>query len=206
MIFLVLVPAVSFALFSHTLFHTASMIQFDRTIHTFFESWSTPSTLSFFRWITYWGEWRFLFPFLLAFSVLLLFCRRWKAAILLFISCTIGMRLNAALKVFFGRERPEPFDPSLLPPSLAYPSGHAFGALVFYFLLFYAVGALWPGNPLRKAGWWIVSLWIFLIGLSRVGLGVHWASDVVGGYLAGAFWISLTLWIGRKGKVWHATR
>lgn len=194
----------SFILFSHALFHTPFLASLDRTIYAFFASWDSTSTVAFFLWVTYWGQWRFLFPVLLGASVFLLFFRRWKASILLFLSCTVGMRLNVALKVFFGRERPEAFDPSLLPPSLAYPSGHAFGALVFYFLLFYAVGVLWPHHALRKAAWWIVFLWIFLIGLSRVGLGVHWATDVVGGYLAGAFWITLTLWIGKKGRLWHA--
>lgn len=196
----------SFILFSHFLFHAPILLSFDRSIYGFFESWSSPQTLALFRWITHWGEWKFLFPALLCICVFLLFLKRWKASLLLFLVNTIGMRLNAALKVFFGRERPEPFDPSVLPPSLAYPSGHAFGALVFFFLVFYTARVLWPNHPFRKPVLFTTLALILSIGLSRVGLGVHWGTDVVGGYLEGAFWIALTLWIGKKGGVWRAAR
>lgn len=194
----------SFLLFSHFLFHAPILFSLDRTIEAFFESWATAGTVTVFRWISHLGEWRFLFPFLLCVCVFLLFLRRWKAALFLFLSNTLGMRLNAALKVFFGRERPEPFDPVDLPPSLAYPSGHAFGALVFFSLLFYTVRILWPNHSFRKVAPFAAFFLILLVGLSRVGLGVHWATDVIGGYLEGAFWIALTLWIGKKGRVWHA--
>lgn len=196
----------SFLLFSHFLFHAPFLFSLDRTIEAFFESWATPQTVAIFRWITHLGEWKFLFPFLLCVCVFLLFLRRWKVALLLFLSNTLGMRLNAALKVFFGRERPDPFDPSDLPPSLAYPSGHAFGALIFFFLLVYTARVLWPKHPLKKPASLAAFVLIFLIGLSRVALGVHWTTDVIGGYLEGAFWITLTLWIGKKGGVWRAAR
>jgi undecaprenyl-diphosphatase len=75
--------------------------------------------------------------------------------------------------------------------SYSFPSGHAFGSIV-------GVGALLlVGLPLVRPGWRrpLIALGVLIVGLvgfARVGLGVHYLSDVVGGWLIGAAWLAAT--------------
>jgi len=97
--------------------------------------------------------------------------------------------LDNALKYGFQRVRPVPFF-GLVPNSYSFPSGHA----LFSFCLYAALAGI---AVQRVSSAWIRGLiWAFaagliaLVGLSRIYLGMHYPSDVIGGYLAGAFWVS----------------
>jgi membrane-associated phospholipid phosphatase len=99
--------------------------------------------------------------------------------------------LDTLLKHLIRRPRPIYATAVLHGYSFSFPSGHAMASLVAYGLLAYLLVAFW----LR--GWWIrvavisaAALLILTIGLSRLYLGVHYFSDVVGGYAAGVLWLS----------------
>src|SRR5205814_405069 len=75
--------------------------------------------------------------------------------------------------------------------SPSFPSGHAVGPAMFFGMLSYILIC-----TTRRLGWSLVPLWIVLIallGFSRLYLGVHWFSDVIGGWLFGFGWAAL--WI-----------
>jgi undecaprenyl-diphosphatase len=110
--------------------------------------------------------------------------------------------LSTWLKVIFHRMRPDLFP---LVPSVgySYPSGHAMAAIAFYPVLAYVISVVLAGPPAATStggggGGWLSSrpcvlgglviVVTLLIGASRIYLGVHFASDVVGGYLAGGAW------------------
>jgi undecaprenyl-diphosphatase len=83
----------------------------------------------------------------------------------------------------FSRERPRLFDKIELPTDYSFPSGHAMSAVGIYGVVAAALIALYPRarRPVIAAA---IAL-IALIGLSRIYLGVHWPSDVIGGFLGG---------------------
>src|SRR2546422_3373483 len=75
--------------------------------------------------------------------------------------------------------------------SWSFPSGHAMGSLIGYGMLAYVLAVLWIHR--RSAQISVVlgaALLILAIGLSRLYLGVHYFSDVMGGYAAGLLWLS----------------
>ncbi|MGB2900942.1 MAG: phosphatase PAP2 family protein [Candidatus Acidiferrum sp.] len=101
----------------------------------------------------------------------------------------IGMAvLDVTLKLAFHRPRPVGyFGPT--PTTYSFPSGHAMGSVCFYGVLAAILAARASG---RAAKWWIWTgavLLIGMIGYSRIYLGVHYPSDVIAGYCAGAVWV-----------------
>jgi membrane-associated phospholipid phosphatase len=104
-----------------------------------------------------------------------------------------GMLLNVAMKQVFQRARPHFDNPLLTLASYSFPSGHAAGATLFYG--FVVVLLL---SQVCQRGWRIAIvaaavLMVFLVCLSRVYLGVHYLSDVVGGVVEALLWLALCL-------------
>lgn len=102
-----------------------------------------------------------------------------------------GSLLNAVLKLVIQRPRPPYAAAYLRHYSWSFPSGHAMISLISYGMLAYLVAVLWVHRrSLQVAIVLGATLLIAGIGLSRLYLGVHYFSDVVGGYAAGVLWLS----------------
>jgi membrane protein DedA with SNARE-associated domain len=136
-------------------------------------------------------------PLLLGVSLALaLACawRRWWAACgLLALTVGGGELVSWLLKGLFARPRPLMPPPFVTLASYSFPSGYAMRAVLFYGLL----GALilpWIGSW-RNRVWIVVAegVLVLLIGFSRLYLGVHYLSDVLAGYAAGAVWLACTI-------------
>lgn len=97
------------------------------------------------------------------------------------------------LKVIFQRVRPD-FHRLIEIGGYSFPSGHAMNAIAVYGILSFL---LWRHIPSRMGRIILVTfstLMIFLIGFSRIYLGVHYPSDVLAGYFAGAFLLLISIW------------
>jgi len=118
----------------------------------------------------------------------LLLRRRSASALLLAATVLLERSLVDALKQMVGRPRPD-FGVDWLPHSLAYPSGHSANSLTAF------LGAAILLAPAHNRGPWATGalLAAFLVGLSRIYLGVHWPSDVVGGWAVGLLAIGIAL-------------
>ncbi|MNW62652.1 phosphatidylglycerophosphatase B [compost metagenome] len=84
----------------------------------------------------------------------------------------------------YSRERPDLWDYLVVPDGYSFPSGNAMISAAFFGLI--ALLLLRSGKAGNRVWATIVLLLILLIGVSRLYLGVHYASDIVGGFLAGA--------------------
>lgn len=119
--------------------------------------------------------------------------RRWDYA-LLFLLCTAVSPLNRPLKVVFDRDRPTEADGDILLRSMsdtmAYPSGHAFAAMLCFGVLAAFAWRFATGWQ-RVAAVVSLAMLLLLAGLSRMALGVHWPTDVLGGFLLGMACIAL---------------
>ncbi len=102
-----------------------------------------------------------------------------------------GALIDVVLKAAVGRARPHFAHPVAIAPGGSFPSGHAFTST-----LAAAVVLLWALPLLSRRGkaaaWTVAVLVPLAVGVSRVALGVHWVSDVVGGWLLGAGLVAAT--------------
>ncbi|MCA1655890.1 MAG: phosphatase PAP2 family protein [Pseudonocardiaceae bacterium] len=123
----------------------------------------------------------------------LLVWRGRKADSVLVVASTTGvLLLGPLLKYVVERPRPAPADQLVLVISSSYPSGHSLNTMAVFGLLTVLAVREWPGWR-GTAPVAIGTLLIGTVGLSRVYLGVHWASDVLGGWLIGLLWLTLSL-------------
>jgi len=119
--------------------------------------------------------------------------RRWYEVSLLVVAVGGAEILDLLLKLIVARQRPTLLNPLLTLPDYSFPSGHAMGSMAFYGLLAYLIIRRVPLWRWRVAAAMIASVLILLIGFSRMYLGVHYFSDVLGGYAAGFVWLVITI-------------
>ncbi|HEV2638013.1 MAG TPA: phosphatase PAP2 family protein [Actinocrinis sp.] len=102
-----------------------------------------------------------------------------------------GGLVDTVLKTAVGRARPSFADPVATAPGASFPSGHSFTSMLGAGVLVLLVLPLLP--PRGRIAAWVVGACIPLaVGYSRVALGVHWVSDVLGGWILGAGLLAVT--------------
>jgi len=115
-----------------------------------------------------------------------------------------GLLLNNVVKNAI--HRPRPHAAAGLYQGWSFPSGHAMGSLIVFGMLVYLLTLLGPRN--RRAQVAIVgcaTLLVLAIGFSRLYLGAHYFSDVVGGYAAGMLWLSTCISGLEVTRRWRAS-
>jgi undecaprenyl-diphosphatase len=111
--------------------------------------------------------------------------KRWRSATIMLLSIASSFFLFSFLKEFFLRPRPENALEFLTDPS--FPSGHATMATAFFFALLYIFAPKIKNWIWRESFIVICMVATLAIGLSRIVLNVHWASDVIAGWSLGLF-------------------
>ncbi len=153
-------------------------------------SWLVDAT----RDITSLGSWPVLFLVVSVAAGYLLLTRRIRAAVLLVAAVVSGVFLSSFLKAYF--DRPRPPTGSALQDTLtaSFPSGHSLGSAVVYLTLGAMLARFTPGHRLRLYFIGVALFLPLLVGASRVYLGVHYPTDVLAGWAAGAAW-ALLWWV-----------
>jgi membrane-associated phospholipid phosphatase len=156
-------------------------------------SWSSPARTEFMHDATQLGA-------IIALSMLsvgvifgFLFLKLKRAALLM-ASNMIGAGLfNDSLKALFHRARPNPFFGIPPPGDYSFPSGHSLCSFCFYGMIAALFVARIRNRAARVAVVMAAALIIFSVGMSRVYLGVHYPTDVLGGWTLALSWISFLL-------------
>lgn len=154
---------------------------------------ATPCVTTAMFMISALGSGRAVTVIALGLALLWVWRRAWERLLVLVLTVPGGALLNALLKHAFRRARPLFDDPLLVLTTYNFPSGHAMAATVLYGLLaVYAVRHLRQRRP-RLLVASVAGVLIVLVSFSRLYLGVHYLSDVLGGMAAGVAWLTLCL-------------
>ena len=151
--------------------------------------------MSLLQWLSDSGDVLFMSIVTVLFAIWLARRRRWlDLQVWLFFSVANGLSIRV-LKQLADRERPENLH-QLVVSGASFPSGHAAGSLLVYALMAWLLTAHWHGAR-RQLVVGLAVLWALAIGVSRVLLAAHWASDVAAGWLLGATGVLLAVAVSR---------
>jgi undecaprenyl-diphosphatase len=184
----------SFFFLTHNVLEKETLF-YDKTISNFIYSFRVPILTTVMSTITNITD----IPAGLILSllvVLLLFKKHKKESLIFSLSLIIGCILNYLLKILFKIPRPN-IAPLEVLSDFTYPSGHAMNNLVLYGLLAFYTFHFTKNKFFSVVVGFLVAIWILLIGISRIYLGAHYSSDVIGGYLVGFWWLLTVLLIDK---------
>jgi membrane-associated phospholipid phosphatase len=163
--------------------------QFDATVRGAVHDHATPLLTSIMKGFSFLGSATWVLIFILLVVCASFYFKRPRIAGLLAITMIGASTLDYVLKISFHRPRPVAFF-GAAPSSYSFPSGHALGSLCFYGILASVLSDRMRPGKQKYLVWTAAAFLIAMIGLSRVYLGVHYPSDVIAGYLAGAVWVT----------------
>ncbi|HET9826021.1 MAG TPA: phosphatase PAP2 family protein [Chitinophagaceae bacterium] len=170
---------------------------FDNAAFAFFKMHTTHGLINVMRVFTFFGTTYFVIPAYLILIGVLLVIRRRSDAINVAIVGASSTLLMLGLKQFFHRQRPVlPLVKTLT--NFSFPSGHALCSFIFCSVIIYLVD---KGNLDLKWKWLfsiLLVLFSIVIGISRIVLRYHYATDVLAGFCVGFAWVIFSLWLERK--------
>lgn len=183
--------SVQFVQLTSALFRDSELTRIDTNIITFLTTVRTGALMKPMLFFTALGNWPMVAFVTLFFATLWIWQKRWFRVGMLFLTVVGSELLAVLLKIFVARERPDPSAALLIETTYSFPSGHAMIALALYGFLAYSIMRA-SRSFVRRIGVMVFACAVILaIGVSRIYLGVHWPSDVFGGYLLALFWIAI---------------
>jgi undecaprenyl-diphosphatase len=141
---------------------------------------SSEASISFWRAVTWTGGGSQRYLIVASLGLLLGIWQNWRFGVGFIVASLISVLGSGWLKIYFVRARPELVPHLDRVTDMSFPSGHATSAAVVYILF-----AMLAPREFRRYWLAIGIVFMFLTGISRIALGVHWASDVTGGWMLG---------------------
>jgi len=171
--------------------HTSRTQDVDNQVRTRVHAWASPALTRLMLRITQLGSTLTVTTLAVVTVVVFLKVKSKRATILLATDLAMALVLNTFLKDVFHRPRPQPFFGIPPPHTYSFPSGHALFSICFYGMLAALLSTRLKSQLGRVAVWIFAGLLVLAISFSRVYLGVHYPSDVVGGWAIALAWISV---------------
>lgn len=167
-----------------------TIARLDRVVESWFHVHSTAAGLAAFDVVTQFGS-PVVDVVIGAVALFLLYRREYPLLVTWLFANLGGKVIEYVIKNTVHRTRPQYAAEFLNGVSYSFPSGHTMGSTICYLMLAYIVGA-WPGaTPRRRwVAFVVAAVVIFAVAFSRVYLGVHYPSDVAGGFAAGMAWLT----------------
>ncbi len=172
-------------------------LAFDTAIREWIHGFASPQLTTFFTGVTFLGSTSMIVVLGVIAVITFLVLRDRAAALVVAIVMMGESALSYSLKEHYARARPEAYFGYAEPTSYSFPSGHSFASFCLYLTLAWLISRRVP-NGIAVAVWTAAVVIVGLVGLSRVYLGVHYPTDVIGGYLAAAMWSSVVLFAYHK--------
>lgn len=166
------------------------LVTFDRTVIHFVQNFISDRLTELMMFITFLGSINWLAFAVIAGTLILWFLKKYSLSIFLGVSSGLGAVFNILLKNIFQRERPD-IQPLISEQGFSFPSGHSMGSFIFYGALAFVIVHFAKRNVWKYFGVLMMVAIIALIGISRVYLGVHFPSDIIGGFTAGGAWLTV---------------
>lgn len=193
----ILIAAWCFADIAEDISRDAATRLLDERVIAWFHGLATPAFTQCARVFSFFGSVVFLVAGSSALAAALCWKRAWDQLLLLAVTMLGGSLLNILLKHLFHRHRPVLENPLVTLTSFGFPSGHTMGATLFYGLI-----ALYAGHLAKQRIWRVLTflsaaLFIAAVGLSRIYLGAHYPTDVLGAIAAASVWLGFC-WTGSE--------
>src|SRR5215212_633648 len=187
-----------FVAFAVGVINGGALVRFDRSTADVLHTYASEASKSthFFHIVSILGSLEALALVGVLVAVALLVQRSWLTLSTWLAAVLGGEALNLLLKDLFARPRPHFGHPLVVETSYSFPSGQAMESLVVYGMLAYFALLTLRSKRMRVVSVGGAVVMVTLIGFSRVYLGAHYVSDVVGGFAAGGAWLSavITAW------------
>lgn len=169
---------------------TTNQLKFyDDKITGYIISFRSPVLNEYFYFVTRVGDlYGYIIVVALSAFISLVIFKKWKYVAQITLVLALSALSNLVLKRFINRARPD-IEHLVTVETLSYPSGHAMAAMAFYGFLIYLFYKFKMLKLIKFPVIFLLTLLIISIGLSRIYLGVHFPSDVAGGFIAGAIWV-----------------
>lgn len=180
-----------FADITEDVIHHDPLTQFDVAVLDSLHRHNTILESKILEAISFLGSAAFLVVLGVAVAMVLARSRQWVLLAIWAVALGGAGLLDELLKVAVRRPRPAYASAFLTSRSFSFPSGHAMAALVAYGMIAYLLVRFWARQRSTQIVLFLSAFVLALaIGVSRLYLGVHYFSDVIGGYAAGAVWLA----------------
>ena len=166
---------------------------FDQNVAQWFHERRTPGLTAAMQLVTGLGSPKWVTAVAVITALLLWWKHCWFRLLALMLTVPGGMVLNFFLKMAFHRQRPTFAESFLIFHGYSFPSGHTMAATLLYGVLAAFAVILFPSWHWRVGAVLGAIVMVLLIGFSRVFLGAHYLSDVMGAAAAGLAWLALSL-------------
>ncbi|MGZ5120186.1 MAG: phosphatase PAP2 family protein [Burkholderiales bacterium] len=182
-----------FALIAYNVVHAGPLVDLDARVASWLHAHGTPTLTQVMLFVSHAHDPVFIDAYSFVVAIMLARQREWSWIVGLAAAAPGGLLLNGLIKRLLERARPSFDDPLLTLTTYSFPSGHTAGAMLFYGTLSAYLLSRTHSSRVRNAS---LALWfsmVIIVGFSRMYLGVHYLSDVLGGAAWSLAWLTLCL-------------